>query len=156
MLERNIRFLGKFNVYEHSEFLYGGANCERHNGRPHLWAPMADRTVIAVMAGLTMSCGCRDVWPHLLIWALNGWPHGGFPFLWAPDGWPHLLLWAPDGWPHGGIPLPTQSSLCGRPMAGPSFSCTRLTAGRTEVPIPKCCPLCGRLMSGPSLTGFLM
>ena len=85
-----------------------------------------------------MSCGRRDGWPHLLLWAPDGWPHGGFPFLWAPDGWPHLLLWAPDGWPHGGITLPTQSYLCGRPMAGPSFSCGRLAAGRTEVPMRNC------------------
>ena len=121
-------------------------------GRPHFWAPMADRTVSAEMAGLTMSCGRRDGWPHLLLWAPNGWPHGGLPFLWAPDGWQHLLLWEPDGWSHGGIPLPTQSSLCGRLIAVPSFSCGHLTAGRTEVPIPKYCSLCGRPMAGPSFS----
>ena len=69
-----------------------------------------------------------------------------------PDGWPHLLLWAPNGWTHGGFPFvcgrlmagltevsPPDSiccPLCGRPMAGPNFSCGRLTAGRMEVPIP--------------------
>ena len=98
---------------------------------------MDDRTVSAAMAGLTMSCGRRDGWPHLLLWAPNGWTHGGFPFLWAPlDGCtfscgrlkagltevsPFRLnhpsvgaQWlAPAspvgaaGWPHGGIPLPT-------------------------------------------------
>ena len=73
------------------------------------------------MAGLTMSCGRRDGWPYLLLWAPNGWPHGGFPFLWAP-------------------------------LAGRTFSCGRLTAGRTEVPIPKYCPLCGRPMAGPSFS----
>ena len=35
-------------------------------------------------------------------------------------------------------------------MDGPSFSCGRLTAGRTEVPIPKYCHLCGRPIAGPS------
>ena len=142
----------KFNVYEHSECRYGRPHCELHNGRPHLWVPMADHTVSAVMAGLTMYCGPCDGWPHLLLWAPNSWPYGGFPFLWASDGWTHLLLWAPEGWLHGGIPLLTQSSLCGRPMAGPSFSCGRLTAGRTEVTIPKYCPLCGPPMAGPSFS----
>ena len=78
--------------------------CELHDGRPHyvMWAPRW----LAVPS--TVGVGCLD--PRR------------FPFSVAPDGWPHLLLWAPDGWPHGGIPLLTQSSLCGIPMAGPSFS----------------------------------
>ena len=152
MLERNIHFLGKFYGYKHSECRYDRPHCERHNGRQHLWAPMADHTASATMAGLTMSCGRHNGWLHLFLWESNGWPHGGFPFLWAPDVWPYLLLWAPDGWPHGGIPLLNQSSLCGRPMAGLSFSCGRLTAGCAEVPIPKYCPLCGHLMAGPSFS----
>ena len=95
--------MGKFNVYENSEFRYGRPQCERHNDRPHLWALMDDHTVSAAMAGLTISCGRRDGWPHLLLWAPNGWPHGGFPFV------------------------------CGRLTAGRTFYCGRLAAGPTEV-----------------------
>ena len=125
-------------MYEHSECRYGRLHCERHNVRPHLSAPMADCTVSAAMAGLTMSCrsltaghtfscGRRMAGPtekvrpavrrpqdivRPAIAALTVWSaigaHKCGLSLWRRDGWPHLLLWAPDGWPHVVIPLPTQ------------------------------------------------
>ena len=64
---------------------------------------MADLTVRAAMAGLTY-------------------------VLWAPDVWLHLLLWASNGWPQGGFPL-----VCGHLTAGRTFFCGHLTTGLTEV-----------------------
>ena len=45
-----------------------------------------------------------------------------------PDSWPHLLLWASNGWHHGGFPF-----VYGRLTARPTFSCGRMTAGLTKI-----------------------
>ena len=48
--------------------------------------------------------------------------------LWAPDSGPQLLLWAKNGWYHGGFHF-----VYGRLTADRTFSCGRLTNGLTEV-----------------------